>query len=279
MPEHGSRLCLRTRSTAPVPRATSPAFPGNRASRGRRLAAAASRHPHRAAPQPPPPAPSHTSGSSRSPFQRPAQRIFLPPSPQRLLVAAQIPWAQRSGGARRCPSLSRRQLPLPLHPHIPPPAAVAAAAAAPKFTALRRHEVILPAPFPGPPHSAPAVEGETAPSSRPPERCGALALPPPPEGPPLLPYYTHPAAREGCEGRRGPPAARRRVGGPSPGTAAGWAAPPPLQPSPHGSPPSAGGGVCDVPAQRPLSTAAPGGRHRGLAAQPSPAQPNPAVPG
>lgn len=205
-------------------------------------------------PHTPPAAPAHLSSDRLS------ASSFLPPSlPQRLLLAARRPWARRSGVARRCPSLSRRQLPLSLHPHIPPAAAATAAAAAPKFTALRRHEVILPAPSPGRRTPLPPRRGRwpLRPAARAPRGPGA---PPPPEGSALRRLYTHPAAPEA--GRGGSVPGRHGCGpGLPPGHGCRMGRSAPRQPCPLGSPLSGlWGARCSRPeagGPRPAPTAAP----------------------
>lgn len=108
------------------------------------------------------------AGSPLSPSQRPAQRIFLPPA----LLPLPEPRARRHR-ARLCVSLNRRQLPRTLHPHIAP------AAAAPKFTALRRHEVIFPAPSPGRRTPLPPRRGRPPPQLHRPRPAGpSRSLPP-----------------------------------------------------------------------------------------------------
>lgn len=281
-PEHGSRPCLRAPQHGGCSAGRQPGLPRARsgqaaaaAARGteaggsqrqRRGSLAGQRlSPRRPPPHTPPAAPAHLSSGPGS--------AHLPPSlpPAAAAGGGPEPLGSAERGARRCPSLSRRQLPLSLHPHIPPPAAAAAAAAAPKFTALRQHEVILPASLPGLPHSTPAAEGETAPSARPPEPRGALAFPPSTRGAGTPAVLHAPRCPGGSEGRHGPPAARLRVWGSLPGHRGRMGRSAPRQPSPLGSPlselrrcarrsrPTAGGA-------RPAPTAAPVARHRGLAA-------------
>lgn len=161
-PQHRSRRCP----------GWGPADPERGSQRQRRVPPAEQRRSVRRSP-PGPAAPAHLSATGSA---------HLPPSLSPAAAAGGGgPEPPGSAGARRCSSLSRRQLPLSLHPHIPPPAA---AAAAPKFTALRRHEVILPAPSAGRRTPLPPRRG------RRPRRPAARALPgpaapPAPEEPPL----------------------------------------------------------------------------------------------
>ncbi|XP_030366350.1 translation initiation factor IF-2-like [Strigops habroptila] len=268
VPQHSSRPCLRARSTAAISRAASPARRGLRragsrraVNRGGTLAAAAPRLPSRAAPQRSPPAPALSPGSSRSPFRdRLSASSSLSVSPllrpsRSAASGGPEPPGSAERGDRHYPSLSRQQLTLSPHPHIPP-----AAAAAPKFTALRRHEVILPAPSPGrrTPLSPRRGRRPLRPASRAPPDPGA---PPSLEGPAFPRFYTHPAPRRSARGgtvprRRGcgsgvPPLARRQDG--------------PLRPGPAFSP-------RDSPRWA-RSNRHPRVRHRGCAGVPSPAVP------
>lgn len=211
-------------------------------SRRRRFAAATPWLPSRAAPQRSLPAPAHTAGSSRSPFQRPAQRIFLPPSrsgcswrPRAPRLGGAVPGAAppSAGGSSRChftPTSRRRQ---------------------------RRQLLLLNS----------RRSGGMKSSSPPPARAAALrsrrgggdglsargpGAPPAPEGLALPRCYTHPTAWESARGgtvprRRGcrprvPPWARRQDG--------------PLRPAPAppaSGVPSARRGERGAPAQRPVA--------------------------
>lgn len=191
----------RRKLRAPARVQTPPGL-GSGQSRSEGLAAAAPRSSGRAAPQRSPPAPA--PGSSRSPFSdRLSASSSLPPSCSPAAAAGGGPEPPGAAGSRRFSSLSRRQLPLSLHPHIPPPAA---AAAAPKFTALRRHEVILPAPSAGRRTPLPPRRGRRPrrPAARAPRGPSA---PPAPEEPPVPQEHPCPIAREACEGRHRLPGA------------------------------------------------------------------------
>ncbi|XP_058687126.1 basic proline-rich protein-like [Poecile atricapillus] len=220
-------------STAPdAVRAGQPAEPERSSQRQRRVPPAGQRRSVRR-PPPRPAAPAHLSatGSAHLP---PSLSLSLSPA----AAAGGGPDSPDSASAPHCSSLSRRQLPLSLHPHISPPAA---AAAAPKFTALRRHEVILPAPSAGRRTPLPPRRGRRPrrPAARAPRGPGAPAAP---ERPPLPSEHPCPAAREPARGGA-VSRVRWRSGEPSPGTAAGWAAPPRASRALPGVPPGGRGPV------------------------------------
>lgn len=259
VPKHSSRPCLRARSTAPLSRAPSPALPALAAGRQQPRQLGEPRRAARsgsvAAPQP-----GSAAALAARPRTRPRQlpltfpatgSAHLPPSlpPAAATCSGPEPLGSAERGARRSPPSAGGSS----RCHFTP-------------TSRRRQLLLLNSRRSGgmkssspPPPRAAALRsrrgGGDGPSAGPPEPRGALAL------------HPHPRGRHSCSATRTPlpgrlrgaarslggaAAARLRVGGPSPGTAAGWAAPPRAN-LPLSGVPSASCGERGAPAQQPVA--------------------------